>query len=72
MTNEERLTFRARQLLEDPTLSPNQRLPNARALLRQLALNVEDDPVQRASLLAEITDPTVSAAMDAALDTVLE
>jgi len=66
-TNEERLNLRARQLLDDPTLSQNQRIPNASALLKHLAESLARTPGRRSALLAEITDQSVRDAMDAAL-----
>ncbi len=67
MTNDERLTLRARQLLDDPTLPQNLKLKNSAALLQQLALSLRGDPARRASMLEEISDLTVRAQMDAAL-----
>lgn len=67
MTNDERLNLRARQLLDDPSLSQNQRIKNAPALLKQLALSVHADTGKRDAMLAEITDETVREAMRAAL-----
>lgn len=68
MTNDERLNLRARQLLDDPTLGPNQRITNGAALLKQLAVSVKSDPGRLASLLAEITDVTVRDQMRAAIE----
>jgi hypothetical protein len=70
MTNAERLILRARQLLDDNTLSNNQRIQYAPALLRQLALNTPSLARRRAAL-NEVTDPAVQAALAAALEAIV-
>jgi hypothetical protein len=66
VTNDERLNLRARQILDDPTLSQNERIPNAATLLKQLALNVSQAQ-NRDAVLSSVTDPDVRAQLDAAL-----
>lgn len=67
MTNDERLNLRARQLLDDPTLGPNQRIANAAALLKQLAIALRQSG-RLDDMLAEITDLTVREQMRAAIE----
>lgn len=67
MTNEERLNIRARQLLDDPTLPSSQRLPNAAHLLAVLKADATRNRALRDSVLADIADPAVRAAMAAEL-----
>ena len=68
MTNEDRLNLRARQILDDPTLSPNQRIDHPEALLSELVKFVKNDPVQMDALLSEITDLDVREKMRLALN----
>ncbi len=63
MNTDARLNLRARQIMDDPTLSPNQRLSNAAALLKALARSGQVE-----SMLAEITDDAIRVAMRAAID----
>ena len=70
MTNDERLNLRARQLMDDDTLSQNQRLQNPSSLLRQLAVTTQS-PDLRQAVLDEITDPDIQARFAAALDAAL-
>lgn len=67
MNTGDRLTLRARQILDDPTLPANQRLKNSAALLAQLAASVRERPEMRESLLSEIADVSVRDQMRAAL-----
>lgn len=64
---DDRLNVRAMQILDDPALPVQNRVPNAAQLLRQLASSVQDDPARLNALLAEITDLRVREAMRAAL-----
>lgn len=64
---DDRLNVRAMQILDDPALPAQNRVPNAAQLLRQLASSVKDDPARLNALLAEITDLRVREAMRAAL-----
>lgn len=59
MTEKERLKLRVRQILDDPTLSQNERVPNPGALLKQLKLNMAGNPIALAELLDSISDPPV-------------
>lgn len=68
MNTDERLNLRARQILDDPSLPPNQRVQNASALLKELARSVRQHPEQMESLLAEITDIVVREKMRAAIE----
>lgn len=63
----ERLTLRARQLLDDPTLSPNQRIDNADALMKQLITTIALRPETLEPMLADIADVAVRDAMRAAV-----
>ena len=67
MTNDERLTLRARQLMDEDGLSNNQRIANAPALLMQLALSTQT-VAMRDAVLAEVRDPDVRTRLAAALD----
>lgn len=67
MNTDDRLNLRARQILDDPTLPPSQRIANPGAVLKQLAQNVQGDPATLASMLAEITDATIASDMAAAI-----
>lgn len=71
MTNDERLNLRAKQILDDASLSANQRVKNPGALLKQLAANVKGNRDRRKAMLAEITDVDVRAAMDAAVSALI-
>ncbi len=66
MNESERLTLRARQILDDPTLSQNQRVLNPQALLVALA-HATTDPETREAMLTEIADLTVRESMRMAL-----
>jgi hypothetical protein len=68
MNESERLTLRARQLLDDPTLSQNLRVPNASALLKALAQSVQGAADRRAAVLDSIADNDVRMRLDAALN----
>lgn len=69
MTNDERLNLRARQILDDPTLAPSQRIGNASVLLNELRNSVRSDDTDTLlpGLLAEITDEAVREQMRVAL-----
>lgn len=71
MNTDDRLNLRARQMLDDPTLSSRDRIANPDALIKQLALSVKDDPARLASVLAEITDTDVREQMRAAIAAVI-
>lgn len=64
---DDHLNVRAMQILDDPALPVQNRVPNASQLLRQLAANVKDNPAHLAALLEEITDLRVREAMRVAI-----
>lgn len=66
MNERDRLVLRARQLLDDPTLSQNQRIPNAAVLLGTLAASTRGTALREA-VLSEIDDPDVRDQMRRAL-----
>jgi len=63
----ERLTLRARQILNDPTLSQSQRIANADILLTTLRDAVLRDQAFLDAVLADIDDADVKDAMRTAL-----
>jgi hypothetical protein len=67
MTNDERLNLRARQILDDTTLAPSERIKNANVLLAELRNTVKDNPTMLESILAEITDEAVRGQMRSVL-----
>lgn len=67
MTRREHLIGRAKQLLDHPTLSAAQRVPDATALLNRLTTRIRANPALFAVVLAEVDDPSIRAELEAAL-----
>ncbi len=68
MTSDERLNLRARQILDDPSLSPNQRVSHPDALLKALVQSVREDRSRLDAIVDEITDDAVASAMRSAIE----
>lgn len=67
MNESDRLNLRARQILDDPDLSQNQRIPNAGALFKHVVRSAQIDPSYLSAILAEISDPIVRDAFSQAV-----
>ncbi len=67
MNTDDRLNLRARQILDDPTLSQNQRIQNPSALLKELARSVRQNEGRLEAILSQIADDDVREKMRVAL-----
>lgn len=68
MNASDRANLRARQIIDDQTLSQNQRVTNAGALLKALSGSVRSGDVKLDDVLSEISDEAVRTAMKAAIE----